>query len=324
VQQVPDYEWLESCAEQRTELIKKIEKLALAKKEILAVLGAESSEEDFLKRAEVVNFNVSRPGVVPGTCQYITGFSGNVLGLAIDHEGNAFVADQGDNSIKVVTGDGGNGAILRTFGHAHLAGPEGIALDKDGTVYVCNFNNNTISIFNHDGRYLRQITDASLSQPRGIAVDEDKNVYVANFNTHMVSVFDRFGALVRQIGSRSPLHIHNPMGIAVDSDGMTYVANSGSHSVSVFNSEGEFVRQLGSGCLGHGPGQLFYPWGVFANWDGEVYVVNQLSNNVSVFKRDGKFVRQIPVNRGLYVAQDGKGQILVTESASRRIVVIRT
>jgi DNA-binding beta-propeller fold protein YncE len=320
---VPDYDWVETCAEQRNELQDKIEKLSQAKREILVVLGAES-EEEFLQRAIVANTNVSRAGIVRGTGQYITGFAGNVLGVAIDHEGYAFVADQGDNTIKVVSGDSGNGSIVRTFGQGYLNGPEGVALDKHGNVYVCNFNNNTVSIFQHDGRYDRQIKDASLSQPRGIAVDDYMNVYVANFNTHMVSIFDKFGAIVRQIGSRTPLHIHNPMGIAVDSDGMIYVANSGSHSVSVFNNEGEFVRQLGSGCLGHGPGQLFYPWGVHANWDGEVYVVNQLSNNVSVFKRDGRFVRQIPVNRGLYVVQDGKGQVLVTESASRRIVIVRS
>jgi sugar lactone lactonase YvrE len=75
-------------------------------------------------------------------------------GLAIDHQGNIFVADKGSHTIRKITPDGMVGTIGGLSGTAGFAdgtgsaarfnGPAGIAVDRFGNIYVAESENNTI------------------------------------------------------------------------------------------------------------------------------------------------------------------------------------
>jgi sugar lactone lactonase YvrE len=91
-------------------------------------------------------------------------------GVAVDSAGNIFIADRGDNRVRMVKTDGtittiaGTGE-LRTSGdggpatNAALTIPTGIAVASGGTIYISDQSNNQTPDPNHDSR-VRKLTPA--------------------------------------------------------------------------------------------------------------------------------------------------------------------
>jgi len=116
--------------------------------------------------------------------------------VAVDANGNVFVADTYNCRIQKFTNDGvyitewgGAGA-----GPGQIQTPYGLGVDASGNVYVsdtgcegCTTNgaNNNIEKFTNDGRYITTFggygpNDGQFNNPFGIAVDAAGNVFVAD------------------------------------------------------------------------------------------------------------------------------------------------
>jgi sugar lactone lactonase YvrE len=74
-------------------------------------------------------------------------------GIAIDKQGNVYVADEGNNKIRKITpggivttfaGSGERGALNGSAAEASFYKPYGVAVDKDGGVYVADYQNNLV------------------------------------------------------------------------------------------------------------------------------------------------------------------------------------
>jgi sugar lactone lactonase YvrE len=74
-------------------------------------------------------------------------------GIAVDHFGNVYVADMGNNKIRKITpggtvstvaGNGLRGAVNGRDTSASFFRPYGIAVDKDGSIYVADYQNNLV------------------------------------------------------------------------------------------------------------------------------------------------------------------------------------
>ena len=114
-------------------------------------------------------------------------------GVALDGGGNIYVADSGQGfagfagDVQVfVAGATGNVAATRVISGSGtgLLGPEGIAFDTSGNLYVANAGNNTITVYasNATGNAapLRTISGSAtkLNQPNGVALDGAGYLYV--------------------------------------------------------------------------------------------------------------------------------------------------
>ena len=84
------------------------------------------------------------------------------FGIAFDRKGNLYIADRGNNRVRkvntqriitTVAGDGGfffmgdNGPAYR----ASVAGPTGVVVDDQGTLYIADRNNNRIRSVDSQG-----------------------------------------------------------------------------------------------------------------------------------------------------------------------------
>ncbi len=135
--------------------------------------------------------------------------------LAADNSGNIFVSDYGNHMIRKVTPDGTNWVTATIAGKAGVAGssdglnsiarftnPSGIAVDSAGSLYVAEWNNQTIRKLTPDGTnwVTKTIggkagasgsTDgtnsvARFNQPFSVAVDGHGNLYVAEFGNSTI------------------------------------------------------------------------------------------------------------------------------------------
>ncbi|MCX9082421.1 MAG: PGF-pre-PGF domain-containing protein, partial [Candidatus Methanoperedens sp.] len=75
-------------------------------------------------------------------------------------------------------------------------GPEGVAVDNEGNVYVADTGNNRIQKFNSSGIFLTRwgssgSGDGQFDSPEGVAVDSDGNVYIAEVSSDFEDSNDR-------------------------------------------------------------------------------------------------------------------------------------
>src|SRR5215212_7476896 len=107
-------------------------------------------------------------------------------GIAVDQEGNVYVADTANNRIQVFSS---NGTFVSKWGKYGTGdglfnSPTGIAIDQEGNVYVADTANNRIQVFSSNGTFVSKwgnlgVSNGTLASPTGIAIDQEGNVYVA-------------------------------------------------------------------------------------------------------------------------------------------------
>jgi DNA-binding beta-propeller fold protein YncE len=77
-------------------------------------------------------------------------------GVAVDGEGNLYVADTMNNRVEIFDADG---QFISTFGKAgdgpgYFARPKGIAIDSDGHIWVADGVQDRVQVFNREGQLL--------------------------------------------------------------------------------------------------------------------------------------------------------------------------
>jgi DNA-binding beta-propeller fold protein YncE len=106
---------------------------------------------------------------------------------------------------------------IGTTGHKHeltapgdLAKPTGVAVDKDGNLYVADTLNDRIEVFDADGVFLRTWGKNGdgpgyFARPKGVTVDSDGHVWVADGMQDRIQVFTNEGQLLITMGGHGLL-----------------------------------------------------------------------------------------------------------------------
>ena len=218
-------------------------------------------------------------------------------GIAVDPQGNVYVADTWNHRMQKFDRDGkfirqwggfinlGDAAANAAEGQTKFFGPRGVAVDKQGNIYVTDTGNRRVMEYDGNGTFIRQfgqgLTPAlvsvpnngpnQLNEPIGVAVDAQGNVYVADTNNRRIVKFDKSGQAVTNwaVNAFAPGPYNEPF-MAMGPDGNLYVSDPTGQQVLKYDPTG---KELGS-KKAQGTSTLSRPTGLTVLPDGTVYVVD--------------------------------------------------
>ena len=135
-------------------------------------------------------------------------------GLTVDRDDNIWVTDVGLHQVFKFTHEG---KLLLTLGEARIAGndtrhfnmPTGVAIAKDGSIYVSDgYGNSRIVHFSATGNYLSEWGKKGNGQgefdiPHAIDLDDNGNVYVADRENQRIQVFDANGKWLKILADKN-------------------------------------------------------------------------------------------------------------------------
>jgi uncharacterized protein (TIGR03437 family) len=258
------------------------------------------------------------------------------MGLRFDAAGNLYIADNGANVIRklapggVLTTVAGNGS--QGFGgdgglatSASLNGPEGVALDAAGNLYIADTFNHRVRVVTKDGAISTfagtglpgfsgddgKAVAATMFLPTDVGVDSNGSVYIADLgnsrirkviNGTITTIAGNSGGLPPREGlGATAVRLAGPTGIAVDPAGVVYIAE---------------------GSIGSGSG---LGGGVFRVWkveNGTLHVTAGTGYNSFSGDSGPAALAQFDTPAG--IAFDKKGNLYIADSANHRVRKIGT
>jgi len=234
-------------------------------------------------------------------------------GLASDASGNLWIADSSENRVRKVSAagvintvaGGGRSSALEDGVPAtsvSLISPKGVALDKDGNLYVADTGNHLVRkvtgglVFTVAGKRVRgrggdggPAISAQLDAPTGVCIDSQGNLYIADTDNHSIRKVTPLGVITTVAGGgfggdggpATSARLASPSRLTIDSAGNLYIADTGNNRIRKVTLDGVISTIAGNGTAGYdGDGglalsaQLNSPTDVAVDTSGNIYVAD--------------------------------------------------
>ncbi|HSV32018.1 MAG TPA: NHL repeat-containing protein [Atribacteraceae bacterium] len=166
--------------------------------------------------------------------------------------------------------------------------PVAVLVDEgDGSVYVSDWGNNRVVVFDREGNTQQIIGD--VNGPVGLAMDLAVNrLYVVEMLMNRVKILDADTyAVLGYLEALNP-PLYEPRGITIDGEGLIYVVDTNRSRVVVFDREGRQIYTFGREGMGND--EFFLPRGIAIDQTGRIWIADTVHHAVKVFDREKNFL----------------------------------
>ncbi len=283
--------------------------------------------------------------------------------LTLDKSGNLFIADWTGNRVRKVSG-GTIGTIAGTGVNGYsgdggpgtsalLYGPQGVAVDSTGNVFIADTYNNVIRKVTTTGTISTFATDANFCDLLQMAIDSANNLYVADdcvgviFKITPAAVVSVFAGVLNQFGYNgdnipaTTAWLNGAVGVGVDTHGNVFIADTYNSRVREVNTSGIISTIAGDGnCNYTGDGgaatsaELCNAWSIAASTSGAIYfsdvsygrirqirggIITAFAGSEASFNGDGLWPLYTAFDDPVAVAVDSKGAVYVLDDLGQRV-----
>ena len=251
-------------------------------------------------------------------------------GIAVDTIGNIFVADTGNNRVRLFTLGGfintvagrstsGFSGDVGAANAAMLNGPQGVAVDAAGNVFITDRFNNRIRKVTQGGVISTvagngsvafsgdngPALNAGMTAPSGIAVDAAGNIFIADEVDNRIRKVTTGGVISTVAGNGNAGYggdgglatsaaLLQPTGVALDTAGNIFIADRSNNRVRKVTPNGIISTVAGTGAAGFGGDDLpaastllSLPTGVAVDAAGNLFIADYGNRRVRKVNTNG-------------------------------------
>ena len=200
-------------------------------------------------------------------------------------------------------------------GKGELRNPRGVAFDKiQNKLYICDYSNSRIQVFNTDGKYLHSFGNDRLLRPYGICLSKDF-VFVSDEEKRCVTKFTLEG--VFKIRFYGAVKFNRICGIDC-CDKFLYICDTSIQKIHIFDLNLKYIREFGSG-------KIRYPIDISIHSD-RIYILTQSFSSIYCYNKDCTFQKEIELSGGekpmtisVYMVIDSKGNFLISDLSNQEV-----
>jgi sugar lactone lactonase YvrE len=206
-----------------------------------------------------------------------------------------------------------SGNLVKSFGAGMFASPHGIHVDRDGNIWVTDYQDNLPR------------------RARGAAADSPLPAMPAKIVGHQIYKFSPDGRLLLTLGKPGgnqpgqpvdPASFYQPNDVITNAAGDVFVceghasgATAGAR-ISKFDKTGKFIKEWGK--RGPGPGEFDQPHSLAFDSKGRLFIADRGNNRIQIYDQDGNFIeagwQQYSRISGLWIDKDD--MLFATDSES--------
>jgi len=209
-----------------------------------------------------------------------------ITGIAIDKKGCLYVADCHLNCIQILTLKGEYISQFASKGttEGQLNYPDGLLLSKSELLFVCDYNNHRIQVFQNQqfsycfGHY--GTDPGAFDGPSDLTLnDSEDQLFITDYNNHRVQIFTIKGCILKVLNNFPKLKYS--VGIHCTSDGYLLISSRGASCVLILKEDGMHVSTIDRTLQGNE--RFSNPCGVVMMNGGQIIITDQLRNRLVVF-----------------------------------------
>jgi sugar lactone lactonase YvrE len=265
----------------------------------------------------------AQTGFVPGTMTQLGTQLSGPSGVAVDGNGNVYIADTGNNRVVELPWTGNGYGAQTTVPMAGLSSPMGLAVDGAGNLYVASNDNDKVIRLPWTGTGFGPQTKLGVSMygPTTVTVDGTGSAYVADTLDNRVEKLQWTGttySAAQFLGN----YVKNPGGATVDGNRNVYFTMPYLNSVVIVRwSGGRYQPQASL------PVKVSFPSAIVADGNSNLYILDTGNNRVIMLPWTGSGLgAQITVASGFNapvgLTIDATGNLYVADTGNNQVVKI--
>jgi len=202
-----------------------------------------------------------------------------------------------------------------------LSRPQGIAISRNGRIYVTDTGNYRLLVFDEDGTFVAQVNSGKepFIDLADVAIDSRGQVYVVDAGRPSLSVFDADGRYLRDIPIEGK-YVSRSRGLAVDNQDQLWIAATSQGTITSLDTDGNVLLEIP--VLS---GSQSQPVDVAVGPEGDIYVTEATLSKLIHYGPEGKVLGVWNISPagtvdGPHLAISASGDLYVTEPEAKRIL----